>query len=102
MLICIMNNLDINKKFTITVIDNFVEQASSEIQTAFNNTVELLKAQEYALHPLPNQLPHLLFDQQEDLLPMVSLEVRSNHYLKELKLTSMRLRKTHEYSLQQK
>ena len=38
-------NLDINKKFTITVIDNFVEQASSEIQTAFNNTVELLKAQ---------------------------------------------------------
>ncbi len=36
-------NLDINKKFTITVIDNFVEQASSEIQTAFNNTVELLK-----------------------------------------------------------
>ena len=38
-------NLDINKKFTITVIDNFVEKASSEIQTAFNNTVELLKAQ---------------------------------------------------------
>src|SRR5574344_553740 len=38
-------NLDINKKFTITVIDNFVEQASSEIQTAFNNTVELLKEQ---------------------------------------------------------
>ncbi len=37
-------NLDSNKKFTITVIDNFVE-ASSEIQTAFNNTVELLKAQ---------------------------------------------------------
>ncbi|MGJ0289567.1 Asp-tRNA(Asn)/Glu-tRNA(Gln) amidotransferase subunit GatA [Aliarcobacter cryaerophilus] len=38
-------NLDSNKKFTITVIDNFVEKASSEIQTAFNNTVELLKAQ---------------------------------------------------------
>lgn len=38
-------NLNSEKKFTIAVIDNFVEQASSEIKEAFNNTVRLLEEQ---------------------------------------------------------
>lgn len=36
--------LNANRKFTIAVIDNFVEQASEDIKDAFNKTVEALKA----------------------------------------------------------
>ena len=38
-------NLNSEKKFTIAVIDNFVEQASSEVKEAFNNAVRLLEEQ---------------------------------------------------------
>ncbi len=36
-------NLNSNKKFKIAVIDNFVEQASSEVKDAFNKTVKILE-----------------------------------------------------------
>ncbi len=38
-------NLNSNKKFTIAVIDNYIESASSEIKEAFNKTVKLLEEQ---------------------------------------------------------
>ncbi|WP_066350953.1 Asp-tRNA(Asn)/Glu-tRNA(Gln) amidotransferase subunit GatA [Aliarcobacter skirrowii] len=38
-------NLNSNKKFTIAVIDNYIENASSEIKEAFNKTVKLLEEQ---------------------------------------------------------
>ncbi|MDY0180612.1 Asp-tRNA(Asn)/Glu-tRNA(Gln) amidotransferase subunit GatA [Aliarcobacter skirrowii] len=37
--------LNSNKKFTIAVIDNYIESASSEIKEAFNKTVKLLEEQ---------------------------------------------------------
>ncbi|WP_418180787.1 Asp-tRNA(Asn)/Glu-tRNA(Gln) amidotransferase subunit GatA [Aliarcobacter lanthieri] len=37
--------LDSNRKFTIAVIDNFVDQASDDIKDAFNKTVKLLEEQ---------------------------------------------------------
>lgn len=37
--------LNSNKKFTIAVIDNYIENASSEIKEAFNKTVKLLEEQ---------------------------------------------------------
>ncbi|AZL53669.1 Asp-tRNA(Asn)/Glu-tRNA(Gln) amidotransferase subunit GatA [Aliarcobacter skirrowii] len=38
-------NLNSNKKFTIAVIDNYIENASIEIKEAFNKTVKLLEEQ---------------------------------------------------------
>jgi len=38
-------NLNSNRKFTIAVIDNFVEQANNEIKDAFSKTVKLLEEQ---------------------------------------------------------
>lgn len=38
-------NLNSDKKFTIAVIDNFIDEASDEIKTAFNNTVKILEEQ---------------------------------------------------------
>ncbi|RXJ79123.1 Asp-tRNA(Asn)/Glu-tRNA(Gln) amidotransferase GatCAB subunit A [Aliarcobacter skirrowii] len=38
-------NLNSNKKFTIAVIDNYIENASSEIKEAFNKTIKLLEEQ---------------------------------------------------------
>jgi len=40
----IFPKLDSSKKFKIAVIDNFVEQASPEIQKAFSETIEALKS----------------------------------------------------------
>lgn len=37
--------LDANRKFTIAVIDNFVDQASDDIKDAFNKTVKILEEQ---------------------------------------------------------
>jgi aspartyl-tRNA(Asn)/glutamyl-tRNA(Gln) amidotransferase subunit A len=39
----IANNLDADKKLTIAVIDSYVEAANSEIQEAFNQTVQKLQ-----------------------------------------------------------
>lgn len=39
----VSQNLNPNRKFTIAVIDNFVEEASTEIKEAFNETVRLLE-----------------------------------------------------------
>jgi len=38
-------NLNSNRKFTIAVIDNFVEQANNEIKDAFSKTIKLLEEQ---------------------------------------------------------
>ena len=37
-------NLDENKKYTIALIDNYIEEASSDVQEAYSKTVEVLKA----------------------------------------------------------
>lgn len=39
----VSQNLNPNRKFTIAVIDNFVEEASAEIKEAFNETIRLLE-----------------------------------------------------------
>ena len=39
----ISENLNINRKLTIAVIDNYISEASEEIQTAYAKTVEALK-----------------------------------------------------------
>ncbi len=37
-------NLDENKKYTIALIDNYIEEASSDVQAAYAKAVEVLKA----------------------------------------------------------
>jgi aspartyl-tRNA(Asn)/glutamyl-tRNA(Gln) amidotransferase subunit A len=39
----VSTNLDKNKKYTIAVIDNFIEDANKDIKEAFNNTINKLK-----------------------------------------------------------
>ena len=39
----VSQNLDPNKKLTIAVIDNFIEDASKEVKEAYNKTIEVLQ-----------------------------------------------------------
>ena len=42
-IVSVAQNLDINRKLTIAVIDNYIAEASSDIQNAYANTVKALK-----------------------------------------------------------